>query len=337
MSHFVNPLLLGRPMVTAGFDPSGGAAGAARNFAANAPAKDAGFAQELAATQKQAAAPAAAPKPSAPARTDTTAALIDPATDDESFGVTDVLDILNPLQHIPLLGMLYREVTGDTIKPVSQVVGDIGYGLVIGGVAVSVVSAIASAAFEQQTGESPLTQVADALFGGDEEAEPSNAGTTMLAQATPQAAPAPASAPAATASPPVATVAAAKQPYGGVMAPAAQQGALASSSSMTRIGNTVYAGPLLHSAARVAATRPAATPVPANASLASAAASLPLPGASSGDSATLGQMMHDSARTSQKGEPLPPDLVHDMMLMALDKYKTAEGMAPSAMKTNGTN
>lgn len=53
--------------------------------------------------------------------------------DDEEFGFGDLLDMINPLQHIPVVSRLYRHITGDHIKPVSQVVGDTIYGGPAGG------------------------------------------------------------------------------------------------------------------------------------------------------------------------------------------------------------
>jgi len=46
----------------------------------------------------------------------------------KSFGVDgftflDAIDIVNPLQHLPVIGSLYREITGDTLDPGSRVAG----------------------------------------------------------------------------------------------------------------------------------------------------------------------------------------------------------------------
>ena len=42
---------------------------------------------------------------------------------DDGFTFLDFLDIINPLQHIPIIGTLYRELTGDTLDPGSRVIG----------------------------------------------------------------------------------------------------------------------------------------------------------------------------------------------------------------------
>lgn len=53
-------------------------------------------------------------------------------TSPQEFGLNDILDMVNPLQHIPLVGSLYREVTGDDIKPVSRIIGGAVYGGAVG-------------------------------------------------------------------------------------------------------------------------------------------------------------------------------------------------------------
>jgi hypothetical protein len=46
----------------------------------------------------------------------------------QDFTLDDFIDIINPLQHLPLVSILYREITGDEIKPAMRILGDIGYG-----------------------------------------------------------------------------------------------------------------------------------------------------------------------------------------------------------------
>ncbi len=65
----------------------------------------------------------------------------------ESFGFGDVIDIVNPLQHIPLVGSLYRAVTGDEIKPSGRVLGGALFGG-FAGAAMGMVNIIA----EEETG-----------------------------------------------------------------------------------------------------------------------------------------------------------------------------------------
>ncbi len=42
---------------------------------------------------------------------------------EDGFSFFDLLDVVNPLQHIPVVGMLYRQFTGDTIDPLPRIAG----------------------------------------------------------------------------------------------------------------------------------------------------------------------------------------------------------------------
>jgi len=46
--------------------------------------------------------------------------------DDLSFG--DLLDLINPLQHIPVIGDIYRGISGDSIRPDIKMMGGALYG-----------------------------------------------------------------------------------------------------------------------------------------------------------------------------------------------------------------
>ena len=116
----------------------------------------------------------------------------------------DLLDIINPLQHVPVLSDLYRDLTGDTIKPQARVLG----GMLFGG-PVGLVSSIASVAAEETGGQDLGGTVMATLFGPDTPSEPVVAATSGQQQATlpgepaaPTAPPAPAALAAATTEPP---------------------------------------------------------------------------------------------------------------------------------------
>ena len=68
--------------------------------------------------------------------------------DDEPFGFFDLLDMVNPLQHIPIVSTLYRNITGDEIKPVAKIIG----GTVFGGPAGGAMS-LANVIIEEETGK----------------------------------------------------------------------------------------------------------------------------------------------------------------------------------------
>jgi len=92
-----------------------------------------------------------------------------------SFG--DFLDIINPLQHIPIVSNIYREITGDTIKPSSKVIGGILYGGPIGGMA-----SIANAVVEEAQGKDFGDQIMASLgFGGGDHTAP-DANTAVAAK-----------------------------------------------------------------------------------------------------------------------------------------------------------
>ncbi len=60
----------------------------------------------------------------------------------------DLLDVVNPLHHLPVVGTLYRAISGDTINAVPKIAGDALYGGLWGAV-----SAIADTAFAAITGK----------------------------------------------------------------------------------------------------------------------------------------------------------------------------------------
>lgn len=62
-------------------------------------------------------------------------------TDGKSHGFGDLLQALNPLQNLPIVGTIYRELTGATIEPSARVLGGLLYGGPIG-IASAVVNAI---------------------------------------------------------------------------------------------------------------------------------------------------------------------------------------------------
>ncbi len=77
----------------------------------------------------------------------------------------DFLDTLNPLQHIPVISDIYRELTGDSISEQARVMGGTLYGGPIGLISSVATAAIAAA----NDGEGPGQQAIAAVFGPDEE------------------------------------------------------------------------------------------------------------------------------------------------------------------------
>ena len=97
-------------------------------------------------------------QPPGSARPDPT--LAEPSAGDASdrFGFWDFVDIVNPLQHIPVVNALYRAVTGDTIKPAARIIG----GTVFGG-PLGLAVAAADAVIKQSTGRTVGGHVAEAI------------------------------------------------------------------------------------------------------------------------------------------------------------------------------
>lgn len=79
-----------------------------------------------------------------------------PEEDGYSFG--DVIDMINPLQHLPVIGMLYRKFTGDTIKPFASIIGGALFGGPVGAVS-STVNAIVKDRTGKDVGENALSMV----------------------------------------------------------------------------------------------------------------------------------------------------------------------------------
>jgi hypothetical protein len=79
----------------------------------------------------------------------------------EGFTFGDFLDIINPLQHIPIVATIYRAVTGDTIKPGARIAGDTLFGGPIG-----LVAGVADAMVQESTGKD-IGEQAMAMVGVD--------------------------------------------------------------------------------------------------------------------------------------------------------------------------
>ncbi|MEI9885690.1 MAG: hypothetical protein WDN08_04170 [Rhizomicrobium sp.] len=105
------------------------------------------------------------------------------AAPDGSFSFDDLLDIVNPLQHIPVVGTLYRAISGDTIKTGPKIAGDTLYGGITGFAA-----SVADTMFEKITGRN----VGDTLLAMVQDAFAPAADATAVASAAPPALPAPA-------------------------------------------------------------------------------------------------------------------------------------------------
>jgi hypothetical protein len=102
--------------------------------------------------------------------------------EDDTFSFWDFLDIVNPLQHIPIVSELYRSVTGDEIKAPARIIGGTLFGGFIG-----FAGSLANAVIEQSSGSDIGGHIAAAAgFGSDgAESDPviAEAGEIKLAAA----------------------------------------------------------------------------------------------------------------------------------------------------------
>ncbi|MBT5416027.1 MAG: hypothetical protein HOK81_15615, partial [Rhodospirillaceae bacterium] len=80
----------------------------------------------------------------------------------DEFSFNDLLDLVNPLQHIPIVSNLYRSLTGDQIGAVARIFG----GAVLGG-PIGAVSAVINSALDSSTGKDAGEHIL-ALLNGEE-------------------------------------------------------------------------------------------------------------------------------------------------------------------------
>jgi hypothetical protein len=104
------------------------------------------------------------------------------SSDDWSFTFHDLVSIVNPLQHFPIVSTLYRKLTGDPIKPFERVAGDTLYGGWIG-----LVSSVANLVFEKETGKD-FGDTVLAMVDGDGDSKPAAANTGVASALPPSSA-----------------------------------------------------------------------------------------------------------------------------------------------------
>lgn len=72
---------------------------------------------------------------------------------EDGFGFDDLIDLINPLQHIPIISTIYRAITGDTIAPGPRMLG----GALFGGGPIGAIAGLATGAInaglEHDTGK----------------------------------------------------------------------------------------------------------------------------------------------------------------------------------------
>ncbi len=91
--------------------------------------------------------------------------------DKMSVGFDDLLDVVNPLQQLPVVSSVYREATGESISIPARLAG----GFLFGGLP-GLIGSAAMVAFEEITGDSVLGHIGSLLEDGTE---------TVAAEGTP--------------------------------------------------------------------------------------------------------------------------------------------------------
>ncbi len=78
----------------------------------------------------------------------------------KGFQFHDLLDAINPLQHLPVISTVYRWITGDSIGNIPRIVGDAIYGGIPG-----MVSGLFGVLLKEETGKDVGEHVVATLFG----------------------------------------------------------------------------------------------------------------------------------------------------------------------------
>lgn len=101
-----------------------------------------------------------------------------PAADDGEFSFLDLLDVVNPLQHIPIVSTLYREISGDTIGNPARIAGGFLFGGVIG-----LAGSVANAIVDETTGKDVGDHLVGLVGGGRSPAEADTAASLRFERA----------------------------------------------------------------------------------------------------------------------------------------------------------
>lgn len=98
----------------------------------------------------------------------------------------DILDMINPLQHIPVISTIYRELTGDEIDPIPEVIGGGIFGGITGAIG-SAINVVVKEITGHDIGGHVLAFAKDILGYGEDEAVPDIAVAARPTELTPSA------------------------------------------------------------------------------------------------------------------------------------------------------
>jgi hypothetical protein len=102
---------------------------------------------------------------------------------DHSISFHDILHALNPLQYLPVIGTIYRAVTGDQIPEMVRRAGSLVVSTLLGG-PIGAITNVASTIFEKITGIDVDKTMQTALVGHPSENAPSTPARTTAEAAT---------------------------------------------------------------------------------------------------------------------------------------------------------
>jgi len=91
-----------------------------------------------------------------------------------AFTFSDLLDMINPLQHVPLLSHGYREMTGDEIRPIGKIMGGALFGGPIGAVGGLIDTIVTT-----ETGKDMATHITSGTFTNKTKALETQTNTIM--------------------------------------------------------------------------------------------------------------------------------------------------------------
>jgi len=99
----------------------------------------------------------------------------------DSFSFWDIIDVINPLQHIPVISTIYRKITGDEMGYASRIAGDTLYGGMLGSLISSLVSAVANVFIDSTTGKDIGEHVVASIIPPPTNKSPANQATVQSA------------------------------------------------------------------------------------------------------------------------------------------------------------
>lgn len=100
---------------------------------------------------------------------------------EDGFGFDDLLDIINPLQHIPIVSAIYRRLTGDEISPAAEMAGGALFGGPLG-----LAGSVANMVVDETTGRDLGEHAMAMVFGETGEAGASPEAGNMASVPAPE-------------------------------------------------------------------------------------------------------------------------------------------------------